>query len=168
MILAFIGGEIESMWGTRKFLTFYFFCATMAGLVYLLIQLVIWNPMYLTLPMVGASGGMYGLLVAYAVMFADREMLFMMMFPMKAKTFILILAGVEFLQALFSGQGGLGAFAHLSGMGAGLLFLWLQAKGIQRAKRGPSGGAKKKNPGHLRLIKTESNDDDDQPPRTWH
>jgi membrane associated rhomboid family serine protease len=166
LILCFVGGEIEAMWGRRKFLTFYFFCATMAGLVYLLIQLLIWNPMYLSLPMVGASGGMYGLLVAYAVIFADRELLFMMMFPMKARQFILILAGVEFLQALFSGQGGLGAFAHLSGMGAGLLFLWLQARGIQmRANR--QSGVKKRQSSHLRLIKNERTDDDDKP-TTWH
>lgn len=167
MILAFVGGEIEAMWGRRKFLTFYFFCATMAGLVYLLLQLIIWNPMYLSLPLVGASGGMYGLLVAYAVIFAERELLFMMMFPMKAKNFILILAGVEFLQALFSGQGGLGAFAHLSGMGAGLLFLWLQARGIQlRTNRREA--PKKRKSSHLRLIKSEAPSDDDDEPRTWH
>lgn len=166
LILAFIGGELEAMWGRRKFLTYFFFCATMAGLVYLLIQLIVWNPMYLTLPMVGASGGMYGLLVAYAVIFSDRELLFMMMFPMRAKNFIMVLAGVEFLQALFSGQGGLGALAHLSGMGAGLLFLWLQARGIQIAKRGPK--TKKKQASHLRLIKNESSEDEDDGPRTWH
>ncbi len=167
MILAFMGGEIESMWGRKKFLLFYFFCATMAGLVYLLLQLIIWNPVYLGLPMVGASGGIYGLLVAYAVMFAEREMLFMMMFPMKAKNFIMILAGIEFLQAMFSGQGGLGAVAHLSGMAAGLLFLWLQAKGLQSRK--PARPAQKKSAGHLRLVKTENPDDEDQNgPRTWH
>ncbi|MBS1959546.1 MAG: rhomboid family intramembrane serine protease [Bdellovibrionales bacterium] len=167
MILAFVGGEIEAMWGRRKFLAFYFFCTTMAGLVYLIIQLAMWNPMYLSLPMVGASGGMYGLLVAYAVIFSERELLFMMMFPMKARQFIMILAGVEFLQALFSGQGGLGAFAHLSGMGAGLLFLWLQARGIQMRKNG--GGSKKKNQSHLRLVKTQRpEDEDDDGPTTWH
>lgn len=168
LILAFIGGELESMWGRRKFLIYYFFCATMAGLVYLLIQLVIWKPMYLGIPMVGASGGMYGLLVAYAVIFAERELLFMMMFPMKAKNFILILAGVEFLQAMFSGQGGLGAFAHLSGMGAGLLFLWLQARGIRMSQNRPSRPAKRQS-SHLRLVKSEPSDDDEGGgPRTWH
>lgn len=167
LILAFVGGEIEAMWGRRKFLLYYFFCATMAGLVYLLIQLVVWNPMSLSLPLVGASGGMYGLLVAYAVIFAEREMLFMMMFQMKAKHFIMILAGVEFLQAMFSGQGGLGALAHLSGMGAGLLFLWLQARGIRIAQSRPA-KPKKRQSSHLRLIKNEPPSDDDDEPRTWH
>jgi membrane associated rhomboid family serine protease len=171
LILAFMGGEIEVMWGRRKFLLFYFFCATMAGLVYLLLQLIIWNPLYLSLPMVGASGGIYGLLVAYAVMFAEREMLFMMMFPMKAKHFILILAGMEFLQAMFSGQGGLGAIAHLSGMASGLLFLYLQAKGIQSRKAAASGsGGSKKSSSHLRLVKGRTTDDDEAGggPPTWH
>ena len=167
MIFAFVGGEIEAMWGRRKFLAFYFFCTTLAGLVYLIIQLALWNPAYLQMPLVDASGGMYGLLVAYAVIFSERELLFMMMFPMKAKQFIMILAGVEFLQALFSGQGGLGAFAHLSGMGAGLLFMWLQARGIQMRKNG--GGSKKKNQSHLRLVKTQRPEDDEEDgPTTWH
>lgn len=172
MILAFMGGEIEAMWGRKKFLAFYFFCATLAGLVYLLLQLLIWNPVYLGLPMVGASGGIYGLLVAYAVMFAEREMLFMMMFPMKAKHFILILAGMEFLQAMFSGQGGLGAIAHLSGMGAGLLFMYLQARSIRSRKSGAAGStsSSKKSSNHLRLVKSEPSEDDESGngPRTWH
>lgn len=166
MILAFVGGEIEAMWGRRKFLTFLFFCSTIAGLVYLLIQLAVWNAAYLVMPMVGASGAMYGLLVAYAIMFSERELLFMMMFPMKAKQFIAILAAVEFLQALFSGQGGLGAIAHLSGMGAGWLFLWLQARGIQSRRGSPQ--KKNKSSSHLRLVKTETSDDEDEGPRTWH
>jgi len=138
----------------------------MAGLFYLLVQLLIWNPLYLTLPMVGASGGIYGLLLAYGLLFPEREMLFMMLFPMKAKQFVWILAGIEFLQALFSGQGGLSAFAHLSVMGAGFLYLWLQAKGFQFKKKAEA-VQRKKATGHLRLIKTEA-DDDEKPPRTWH
>ena len=68
---------------------------------------------------------------------------------------------------MFSGQGGLGAVAHLSGMGAGFLFLWAQAKGIkfQRALK----AAPKKKSGHLRLIKSE--DEEEGPrggPKTWH
>jgi len=164
LVLAFVGPDIEALWGRRKFLVYYFFCTTMAGLFYLLAQLVMWNPIYLGLPMLGASGGLYGLLLAYGILFPDRELLFMMLFPMKARQFVWILAGVEFLQALFSGQGGLGAFAHLSGLGAGFLFLWFQAKGFQfRHKPAP-----KKRSGHLKLVKTDSDDDETRGPRTWH
>jgi membrane associated rhomboid family serine protease len=167
LVLAFVGSDLEAIWGRKKFLTYYFYCITMAGLFYLVMQLLINNPMYLSLPMLGASGGIYGLLLAYGLLFPDREMLFMMIFPMKAKQFVWVLAGIEFLTALFSGQGGLGAFAHLSGMGAGFIYLWLQAKGIQVRKKNQT-ESRKKNSGHLRLVKTDKKDDDDAPPRTWH
>ena len=166
LVLAFVGSDLEAIWGRKKFLTFYFYCTTMAGFFYLLIQLLLNNAMYLSLPMVGASGGIYGLLLAYGLLFPDREMLFMMLFPLKAKQFIWLLAGIEFLTALFSGQGGLGALAHLSGMGAGFIYLWLQAKGIQ-VRKANQAEQRKKSSAHLRLVKTDKNEDD-TPPRTWH
>jgi membrane associated rhomboid family serine protease len=168
LVLAFLASDVEILWGTRKFLTFYFFCSMVAGLFYLLIQLVLWNPIYLGLPLVGASGGIYGILLAYGILFPDRQMLFMMLFPMKAKQFVWLLAGVEFLQAAFSpGQGGLGAIAHLSGLGAGYLFLWLQAKGFQFQKQSGKNTNKKKT-SHLKLVKGDKPDDDKRDPRTWH
>lgn len=166
LVLAFVGSDIEALWGTRKFFIYYFFCTLMAGFFYLLLQLVINNPVYLSLPMLGASGGIYGLLLAYGILFPDREMLFMMLFPLKAKQFVWVLAGIEFLQALFSGQGGLGAVAHLFGMGAGFLFLWLQVKGMRFKASAPK--LTKKNASHLRLVKNEPEDDDRRGPKTWH
>jgi len=174
MVLVFVGSDIESVWGRRKMLLFFFYCTTMAGLFYLVMQLLMYNPIYLGLPMVGASGGIYGLLLAYGILFPDREMLFMMFLPMRAKQFVWVLAGVEFLQTLYSGQGRLGAIAHLSGMGAGWLFLFLQAKGMSfkgKPRPGtPSGGGSKKRPNHLRLVKDEQGEEEDRggPPRTWH
>ncbi len=170
MVLAFVGSDIESVWGTKRFFIFYSFCILVAGIVYMLMQLVMWNPMYLSLPMMGASGGIYGLLLAYGVLFPDREMLFMMIFPMKSKQFVMLLAGIEFLQALFSGQNGLSAIAHLSGMGAGLLFMWLQAKGIKMNFNRSTVSSKKKS-NHLKLVQNKPKDDDDQRgggPKTWH
>ncbi len=168
LVLAFVGSDVEAVWGRRKMLLYYFYCATMAGLFYLFVQFLISNPLYLSIPMVGASGGIYGLLLAYGILFPDRQMFFMMLFPMKASQFIWILAGIEFLQAAFSSnQGGLGAIAHLSGMGAGFLFLWLQAKGFQLT-RGTS-PKKKKSASHLRLVKDNPPEDDDRNgPKTWH
>ncbi len=166
LVLAFVGSDIEALWGRKKFLTFYFFCTSMAGLFYMLIQAILWNPMYLSMPLIGATGGVYGLLLAYGLLFPDREMLFMMIFPMKAKQFIWVLAGVEFLQALFSGQGGIGAIAQLSGMGAAFLYLVLQAKGVAIRKQ-KQAAIKKRDSSHLRLVKNEPSDDE-KGPKTWH
>jgi len=171
LVLAFLGAEIESLWGTKRFLVFYFICTTAAAFFYMLAQLLISNPMYMSLPMVGASGGIYGLLMAYGVLFADRQLLFMMMFPLPARQFVWVLVAVEFLQALFSGQGGLSAIAHLAGLATGYGLLWFQAQNFNRSRLGKALKSKSR-PGHLRLVedKDAKNKDDLGPkgPRTWH
>ncbi len=168
LILAFIASDIESVWGRRKLLTYYFFCVTLAGVFYLFTQALLDNPHYLSRPMVGASGGIYGLLLAYGVLFPNNQMLMMMIFPMRARQFVWVLAAIEFLQASFSGQGGLSAIAHLSGMGAGYLFLKLESRGIRFTGRGGS-AQKPRRPSHLKLVKgADSEEDDRNGPRTWH
>ena len=194
LMLAFVGGELEVIWGTRRFLQYFFTCSTAAGLLYLAFQLLLWRESGLNQPLVGASGGIFGLLVAYGLIFADRTLLFMMIFPMKARHFVLVLAGVEFFTTVFSPTGGgmLSGIAHLGGMGAGFISLWLRASAKIKAKAGKSGaglkfptlGKKKAGGGHLKLVvnqprkgafgKSSSDDDTDGPgggqgnPPVWH
>ncbi len=180
MMLAFIGGELEGVWGTRRFLIYYFFCTTSAGFVYLLLQAFIWKEGLLHTPMVGASGGIYGLLMAYGLIFAERVLLFMLLFPMKAKHFIWILAGVEFMSTVFSGRGGLSSAAHLGGMVAGFSYLYARAAVSVARKRREAGldwagrKPKKKRKQHLRLVTPKNpgkgalDDDDSDNPKTWH
>jgi membrane associated rhomboid family serine protease len=178
MMLAFIGAELEQTWGTARFLRYYFFCTTIAGLFYILMSVVMRTALP---PMVGASGGIYGLLMAYGLIFGERVMLFMMLFPLKAKHFVWILAAIEFLTSIFAGRSGLASIAHLAGMGAGFAYLWGRATwtvmqkqrtqnlaAVQRTKR-------LKNSNHLKLVKGEMTKQDDGPegddsgdPRTWH
>lgn len=184
MMIAFIGSELEAAWGRARFLKFYFFCGVMAGLFYLLIQ-VFTSPASLGVPMVGASGAIYGLLVAYGIFFGERTLLFMMMFPMKAKHFIWVLAGIEFTTTVFSGPGGtIAGVAHLGGMAAGFGYLYVRARLMianrdRAASGGPSTVAKKKKSRragrHLKLVidnekefEGDKDDSDKKPPRTWH
>lgn len=74
--------------------------------------------------MVGASGAIFGHLVAYGLIFGEGVMLFMLLFPMKAKHFVWIIAAVEFLTTLYSANGKLSSVAHLGGMVAGFFYLW--------------------------------------------
>ena len=165
LVLAFVGSDIEALWGTRKFLTYYAFCTIMAGLCFLLLQGVSATGGFV--PLTGATAGIYGLLLAYGILFPDREMLFMMLLPMKAKQFVWVLAGMEFLQALFSPtQGAMVAVASLSGMGAGFIYLWLQAKGFRF--KNPKSAKSFKKGSHLRLVKNEPKNEDRPDPKTWH
>lgn len=182
LMLVFIGSELEALWGTATFLRYYFFCLATSGLFYLLMQVFVWGGEGLHTPMVGASGAIYGLLMAYGLIFSERVLLFMMLFPMKAKHFIWVLAAVEFLTSISSGRNGLAAVAHLSGMGAGFGYLWVRASLKILQKRRESGSPwapkvrKTKRSSHLKLVKSSKSDssgsdsDDDAPngPKTWH
>jgi membrane associated rhomboid family serine protease len=175
MMLVFIGSEIEG---------YFFFCSTFAGLLYLIFQVFAWGGAGLHIPMVGASGGIYGLLLAYGLMFGERTLLFMMVFPMKGKHFIWVLAGIELFTTVFSGRSGsaLSALAHLGGMAAGFGYLWAKAAWSVSKKRREGGipglsgklarkvPSKKKKASHLKLVSSKDRDDDpdDAPPSTWH
>jgi len=172
LMLVFIGSELESLWGRRRFLLFYGFCVGVAGLAYLLLQALFWGG---NAPMVGASGGIYGLLLAYGLVFGDRVLLFMMLFPMKARHFIWVLAGVEFMTGVFSPGGALSSVAHLGGMLAGFVYLygrgwWLIWQRQQAGGGSAKGRGSRPKSRHLKLVKSseKSDPEDDENPKTWH
>jgi len=140
LIIWFIGAELEKIWGPREFLKYYLTCGVGAGLlfvavIYSAVALFGLSPQFLYVPTIGASGAVFGLLVAYGVLFAEREIYFMMLFPMKAKHFILILAGVEFFTLLTAGFGGaVNNTAHLGGFIIGLFYL-LSKKHIHKFRQ---------------------------------
>ena len=188
-MLVFIGSELEAAWGTSRFLRFYFFCSIAAGLSYLFLQLFLGGQALHT-PMVGASGAIYGLLMAYGLLFGNRVLLFMMLFPMKAKHFVWILAAIEFMSTVFSSRAGIAGIAHLGGMAAGWIYLWgygayLVMKRRRLDSQIPGGRPKKRrSAGHLKLVTgreegkkdrgkdesrdSEYEDDSDNSPKTWH
>jgi membrane associated rhomboid family serine protease len=186
MMVAMIGSELESIWGRWRFLRFFFFCSTFSGVSYLLLQIFVRGSDGLHHPMAGASGGIYGLLMAFGLLYGERVLLFMMVFPMKAKNFVWILAGLEFMTSVFSGRGGLSSAAHLAGMAAGFLYLWGKASWmvIKRNRQGkllakfmgrnPFAAATKKGRQHLKLIinneppKPGEFEGDRDDPKTWH
>ncbi len=181
LMLAFVGCELEAFWGGKKFILYYLTCSTGGGLLYLFLQLFAGGA-GLRVPMVGASGAIYGLLMAYGILFAERVMLFMMLFPMKAKHFVWILGGLEFLTMMFSGKSGLSSAAHLGGMVAGFFSLWLEMRlRMMRASQLARKTLKRVTQNHLKLVvnnrdgassggskgsgrDSESGSD----PKTWH
>ncbi|MBD3609987.1 MAG: rhomboid family intramembrane serine protease [Gammaproteobacteria bacterium] len=117
------GSRIEYAWGSKAFAIYYFVCALGAGLVQLLIasQTMSEGTIY---PTVGASGGVFGLLLAFALTFPDERL--MLIFPpiiLKAKWFVLLYAGVELYAGVTGTLAGIAHFAHLGGMLFGFLLL---------------------------------------------
>ena len=112
--LYIFGSVLENIWGTKKFLTFYFITGIGAGLFNILVQ-------HLTgdfALMVGASGAIYGILMGYAMLYPDSVLT--LIFPpvsLKAKWFVLIFAGIELLLGLSNNPAdNVAHFAHLGGL----------------------------------------------------
>lgn len=123
------GSEIETLWGRRAFLTYYFVTGLGGGLTYTLTS---WGS---PAPLVGASGAIFGLLLAYGLLFPDREILLYFLIPIKARYFVLLFGLLELLAAWLGSGGNIGHFAHLGGMLFG--YIWLKA-GLQGRSGVPS------------------------------
>lgn len=121
LMLWMFGTEVERMWGTRRFLKYYFTCGIGAGLV---TCATFW-----TSTTYGASGAVFGVMLAYAMTFPDRIIYFWFIFPMRALSFVLLCAGIEVV-SLLNLPDGVAHTAHLGGM----LFGWLFMKRAWRVK----------------------------------
>ncbi len=119
LALWMFGTEFERLWGTRRFLRFYFFCGMGAGLCVIIGNYLFGNP---DIPTLGASGAIYGILLASAVLWPDRQMLFYFLIPIKMKYFVMIIGGIAFLNS-FNPANPVSEIAHLGGMLFGYLFL---------------------------------------------
>jgi len=119
------GVELERMWGTRFFLKFYFFCGICAALttaVLSFIPLGIFDSLWGSLT-IGASGAIFGVLLAYALYFPHRPILMMFVFPVPARYFVMIMGGISLLAAMGASSGGVAHTTHLGGLAAGYLYL---------------------------------------------
>jgi membrane associated rhomboid family serine protease len=121
LALWMFGADIERVWGTRRFVQFYFFCAIGAGICVVIANYILpWgNP---NIPTIGSSGAIFGILLVYAMMFPDREILWGFLIPIKVKYFVAIIGAVAFLSS-FGENTGVSNFAHLGGLLFGYLFL---------------------------------------------
>ena len=115
------GVELERLWGTRQFLKYYAITGIGAGLTVLAVGLVLGaSSETYRFPTIGASGALYGLLVAFAYYYPDRPLLMFFLFPIPAKYFVMIVGAMAFLSAP---QSRVSESAHLGGLVIGYLYL---------------------------------------------
>jgi membrane associated rhomboid family serine protease len=130
LALWMFGTELERIWGTRFFLKFYFITGVGAALLTIALSLLPFGParqLYAS-DIVGASGAIYGVMLAYALYFPDRQIYYMMLFPIPARVFVLIMGAVAFLSSL-SESGGVANATHLSGLLVAYVYLTTLRKG---------------------------------------
>jgi membrane associated rhomboid family serine protease len=118
------GVELERLWGTRFFTKYYAITGTGAGLLSLALSLLPFavTQAYYGATIVGASGALYGLLLAYALYFPNRPILMFLLFPVPAKYFVAILGAISFIMSI-EGGGTVAATTHLGGLLVGYIYL---------------------------------------------
>ena len=116
-MLWMFGSELERRWGSSFFVKYYFVCSVGGGILFTLVRWGTW------IPSIGASGGIYGILMAYALWFPDRRVFVWFLFPIKVRYLVIFLIALEALQAIESTGTGVAHAAHLGGMGFGYAYL---------------------------------------------
>jgi membrane associated rhomboid family serine protease len=125
LALWMFGVELERMWGTRFFTRFYFVCGVGAAVTTLLLSfmpLPFADQLYYALT-IGASGAVYGVLLAYAMYFPNRPIYMYFFFPVPAKYFVIIIGAISLLSSMSGPGGGVAHTTHLGGLVAAYLYL---------------------------------------------
>ena len=170
LMLWLMGSELEKHWGSRFFAIYYFTCGIGAAFVYCIgvavYAIVSGDQTPLVIPVLGASGALFGLLVAYGIVFSERVIYFMGLFPLKAKYFAMIAAALDFSSLLTSGIAGteVASLAHLGGALVGFVFLW----GHTRIKLGKTKSKIKKSTSLRLVVDNEKPDKEDKGPKYWN
>ena len=131
--LYMFGPLIERAWGKRRFLVYYFVCLVGAGLVQLTVTYLTGAPR----PTIGASGAVFGLLLAFGMMYPnERILLIFPPIPLKAKWFVLAYGALTLFFGMTGTMAGVAHFAHLGGMifGLGLILFWGRSDFYRRGR----------------------------------
>ncbi len=171
LMLWFMGAELETRWGSKSFLAFYIINGIGAAIIYVfgiaLYSYFSGSQKGLLVPVVGASGSLFALMLAYGWLFGDRVIYFFMVFPMKARYFVMILGFIQISSLLTSGVvgGEVAHLAHLGGILSGIIYIFFW--GLYKTRVQESKTKKKTN---LRLIVNNEEQDSSKKrdPRYWN
>jgi membrane associated rhomboid family serine protease len=122
LVLWFLGGDLELRWGRWAFLRYYLICGIGAA-PFIVVAGLLQGAEPASVPTIGASGAIFGVILAFGMVFADRPILFMLMFPMRSRTFAVLMFLIAFVSTLSASPTGISHVAHLGGMVVGLVYL---------------------------------------------
>jgi len=110
LVLWMFGNELERILGKSKFLELYFFCGIGSGIITLLFNYNSYTPV------VGASGAIYGLFAAYAIIYPNRNVYFYFLFPIKIKYLLFLISSISFLSIILQQNTSISHITHLGGI----------------------------------------------------
>ncbi len=120
------GRELELVWGKRRFLNFFFLCGVGAGLIEMLVKAIpmFWGERPSDVPTIGASGAIFGILMANAILFPDRRVwLFPLPVAIPMRPYVAVIGAIEFFFTLGSGGDKVAHLCHLGGMLVAYMYL---------------------------------------------
>lgn len=164
--LFFFGPPLEQTWGTRNFYLFYFATGVGAGVAAVPFYTFFGGPLGPTIPIIGASGAIFGLLAGFALLFPNQIIYLQFLFPIKAKWLVLIYGVMEFFSTVsYAGGHGAGVanVAHL----AGLLIAYFYVRRLSDLRSIPFRVRQWRRRRRFKAIQREQNREQDRGP-TWH
>lgn len=129
-VLYMFGSHLERMWGPRRFVRYYLLCGVGAGLFTLLPL-----PAFFYATHIGASGAVYGLLLAFGVLFPTAQVYVFFFLPMQARHLVVVLGFIALASSLSASSDGVSHIAHLGGLAVGYLLLRRDGLLPQRVSR---------------------------------
>lgn len=171
LMVWFFGAELEQRWGGKFFLFYYLFTGVGAALLYCAglgaYAAFTGSQAGLFIPVIGASGAVFGLMLAQGILFGERVIYFFMLFPMKMRYFVMLMGGIQIASLLTSGVSGgeVAYLAHIGGLVSGYIALLLMGrwKNYENFKKNKKKGR------NLRLVvDNEKPKKTDQGPRYWN
>jgi membrane associated rhomboid family serine protease len=126
LFLWMFGRELELVWGKKRFLNFFFLCGVGAGLIEILVKVfpMSWGHMPSDIPTIGASGAIFGILMANAILFPDRRIwLFPLPVTIPMRPYVAVMGAIEFFGTLGAGGDAVAHVCHLGGMLVGYIYL---------------------------------------------
>ncbi|MDY6935635.1 MAG: rhomboid family intramembrane serine protease [Spirochaetota bacterium] len=144
LALWMFAGEIESVWGDRLFLKYYLFCGTGAGIFIAMMNAVIYSNYNVSPITIGASGAIYGILLAYGIMWPNREVLLYFLFPVKIKYLVIGFGILEFFGTIASIRGDAGNISHIGHLGgliSGFIFIRFRLQAKRSNNRSTNNGS---------------------------
>jgi membrane associated rhomboid family serine protease len=126
LILWMFGRDLELVWGKRRFLNYFLLCGVGAGLLTVIVKLLpaIWGTTPSDVPTIGASGAIFGILIANAILFPDRRIwLIPLPITIPMRPYVAVMGAIEFFSTLGSGGDNVSHLCHLGGMLVGWLYL---------------------------------------------
>jgi membrane associated rhomboid family serine protease len=143
LALWMFGGELEQRWGKKIFLQYYIFCGVGAGFFIAVMNFIVFTQYGYNPITIGASGAIYGILLAYGMTWPNREVLLYFLFPIKIKYLVIAFGLMEFLGTISSATGAGGTVSHIGHIGgliSGFIFIIYKRK---KSRKNDSNNASK-------------------------